>query len=470
MTTTALGSTGLSEPMLAALRSAVRGQVTAPGDTAWESARTAWNLHVDQRPAAVVQPVDGADLAAAVAIVVAHDAVVAAQPGGHGATSAIDGAVLLRTSSLQELEIDAALRVARVGAGVKWGTLLAALEGTGLVARVGSNPDVSVVGYTLSGGLSWFGRAFGLGSHALRAVELVGADGSRRWVDDASDPDLMWALRGAGGVLGVVTAVELWLDPAPELYGGRLLFPAVLAPEVLRAFAAITPDATDASTVWATLLQFPPIPEIPEPLRGNRFVALDLVHVGDEASLGDLLAPVRALGPPVLDTMGPLALSAVGDIAAEPVDPVPAMISAGLLERFDGETVDRLLGAFAACEGLPLVSIQLRHLGGALARAGTRPDGADVSSIVAPVTQPYLVNAVAMVPAPPVAPASAQALVHVEDAVAPVVAPRVVASFLEPGQTLRDAYDADPLARLRAVKARVDPQDRIRGNYPVPPA
>ncbi len=156
----------------------MRGRVLLPGDDGFDDASRPWNVAVPQRPDAVVHVADEQDVVAVVRVAREQGFVVSAQPGGHGATTALDGTVLLRTGALDEVVVDRAAGIARVGAGVKWGQLLAALDGTGLIAMAGSNPDVSVVGYLLGGGLSWFGRRYGIGSRSLRAAHIV--DGGRQ--------------------------------------------------------------------------------------------------------------------------------------------------------------------------------------------------------------------------------------------------------------------------------------------------
>ena len=166
MTQTTDPSTGTAGPDLSTLRSAVHGRVLLPGDDGFEDASRPWNVAVPQRPDAVVEVADAGDVVAVIRLAREQGFVVSAQPGGHGATDALDGTVLVRTGALDEVVVDGHAGIARVGAGVKWGQLLAALDGTGFIALAGSNPDVSVVGYLLGGGLSWFGRRYGIGAGA----------------------------------------------------------------------------------------------------------------------------------------------------------------------------------------------------------------------------------------------------------------------------------------------------------------
>ncbi len=316
---------------------------------------------------------DAEDVIATVLCAARHGLSVSTQPVGHGATTALNGTVLLRTGALQDFDIDVERRVARVGAGVKWGTLLAALEPTGLTALAGSSPDPSVVGFTLGGGLSWFSRALGLCAHSAVAFDIVDADGVRRRITSASDPDLFWALRGGGGDFGVVLAVEIALHDAGPLVGGRLMWPLEMARPVLQGFRRITAEAPDQLTLWAHLFRFPPMPELPELLRGRAFVSVDLTFLGSQTELDTLLAPLRRAARAGAWTRSARShCPSSAAIAAEPVDPMPTQEYSELLRTLDDATVDRLVDAAGAGADLPLAVVQIRHLGGALARATRR--------------------------------------------------------------------------------------------------
>jgi FAD/FMN-containing dehydrogenase len=453
----------LTDPVLAELRARVRGRVLTPADPDWAAASTAWNLAVAQRPAAVVEVADAADAAALVGWARERGAVVAAQPRGHGATAALDGTVLIRPHALDEILLDAPARVARVGSGVRWGDLLEALDGTGLIAPAGSNPDVSVVGLLLGGGVSWFARRHGYAAHSLRAVEIVDGDGRLRWVSDDSDPDLMWALRGGGGDIAVVTRVELDLHPADGLHGGKLMFPITDAPAVLAAFLVATRTAPRELTLWASLVHFPPVPFLPEQVRGKSFVTVDSTFVGAAEEYGGLLAPVRAAGSVLADTTAELAIGRLGEVTQEPTDPAPAIAWGTLLRELTPQTLERLVAAAGTPGSTALVSVQLRHLGGALAEGPRGAAGAAAHS----VAEPYLLWALGIAAVPEMVDPIRASLSDLSSAVAPVATDRVPPTLLAGGEPLARAFDAATLARLQAVKAQVDPAGTIRGNHPL---
>jgi FAD binding domain len=440
---------------LDALRQRVAGPVTGPGDEDWERLRHGWNLAADQRPLAVVH-VDGVpDIVAAVRFAAEEGLSVTAQPTGHGVSPALDGTIVLRTGALQGLDLDVERRRVRVEAGVRWQRLNEVLTGTGLTGLPGSTGDVSVAGYTLGGGLSWFGRRHGLGSERLLAADLVDAAGNHQRVTAETDPELFWALRGGGGDFGIVTAVELELIECPQVYGGRLSWPAERAAEVLTAFADLGADLPDELTLWAWLLDLPVVESVPEPLRGRPTVAIDLTYLGDGADCGPLIAPLLELSPET-NSLGPVPMAGIGDIAAEPVDPIPVADHVTLLRRFDREAAGVLA---AAAQGAPLNVVGLRRLGGALDRPVPGQGAAG------PVGEPYslLTGGVVMGSPDPVR----AAMDRVLTAMAPYDSGRAPYNL---GTDAELVYPAEVLARLRRIKRRYDPGGVIRCNRPVLPA
>ncbi|SEL17442.1 FAD-binding oxidoreductase [Rhodococcus maanshanensis] len=444
---------------LADLGPMLDGTVLRPHDEDFQESAAPWNRSVEQRPQAVVLASTAQDVVRTVRFAHTHGLRVSAQPSGHGATDSLEDVVLIRTGALDDVWIDAQSRVARVGAGVTWGALMQALDGTGLVGLAGSSPGISVVGFCLGGGMSWFSRRFGTGASSLRAVELVDPLGMHRWVTEERDPDLMWALRGGGGDFGIVTAVEIDLFPAPQITGGRLAFPAEDAGEVLRAFGEVTSVAPDTLSLWASVTHFPPLPFLPEEIRGRSFCFVDAVHLGGPEELGALLAPIRAAGPVLRDTVRPLLPSELGAVCEEPEDPSAATHTAMAVTVVDENLIDRVLGLAGAGVATPLFQVQLRHLGGALRRAGRGCAG--------PIHGDYLAVALAMLPDPALRDPVAAALSTLRNTLGPWASGPSVLSMLSSGDPASSAFDDATIARLRAIKRSTDPAGLVRGNYPV---
>ena len=274
-------------------------------DANWNLERGAFNILVDQQPAGIALPHSADDVSAVVRSAAADGKRVAAQRTGHNAEplGSLANTVLLRTDGLGGVQIDAEAGSARVGAGVLWGELLPRASELGLATLHGSAPNVGIAGYTLGGGVGFYHRKHGLACNRVTAIELVTAGGEQIRVDADHEPDLFWALRGGGGSFGVVTALEFGLLPLPEIFAGALLFPAEPASEVLQGWNEWTGGMPEEMTSVGRLMNFPPIPEVPEPFRGKSFAMLEVIYCGDPSDGEELVAPLRKLGSGGMDTI-----------------------------------------------------------------------------------------------------------------------------------------------------------------------
>lgn len=461
MTSTLIPPSSGASAAWGSLRHVVSGRLVTPDDPDFQEVRTPWIVNVDQQPAAVLEVAHVGDVVGAVRFAAANGASVSAQPTGHAPRTTLDGTLLLRTRALQGIEIDRVRGTVAVGAGVKWGELCAALDGTGLMALAGSNPDPSVVGLILGGGASWFTRAHGFTANSVVSFDVVDASGEVVHVTRASDPDLFWALRGGGGDFGIVVRLELALFDAPEMYGGQLLWPVEHAPTVLRAFRDLALVAPRELTMWAHVLHFPPIPEVPEPLRGRSFVNVAATYLGS-AQMGEILLwSLREAAPVEMDLMQVITPSGLDAVAAEPTEPMPAVEHSMLLAGLDDDAIDALCAAVSDPRTCPLMFVQVRGLGGAFA------DDSPAGGAVRPVTEPFQVFALGVPAVPELVEAIPHAFAAVDAALGRLSSGRRMPNFIGEGQDDATGYDADRLARLQTIKRERDPQGVIRSNKPV---
>ncbi len=441
-------------------------RVLLPNAPDWDDARQAWNLAVDQHPAAIVRAESAGEIVGAVDYARQNGLRVAVQGTGHGASSlgSLAGTLLLRTERMRGVQIDAETSVARVEAGALWIDVVEPAARHGLAPLAGSAADVGVVGYTLGGGLSFLGRKYGLAAHAIVAAEVVTADGRLARADEDSNQELLWALRGGGGSFGAVAVLEVRLFPLAEVYAGILWFPFERASEAMHAWAELSHgDLPDELTTVGRLLQLPPLPEIPEPVRGKSFAIVEVIHCGDAADADQLLEPLRALGP-VMDTMRPTPLPELSKLHMDPDHPVPSVGDGLMLESLPAEAVDELVRVAGPDSGSPLLSVEVRQLGGALGRP--RPEHAALAS----APGEYGLYTVGIVSTPEAGRASAARFDMVKDAVSAWTSRQIVPNFAETRRDPTSFWTADACARLREVKARFDPDDMFRSNHPVLPA
>lgn len=449
-----------SESALNELRHQLTGTLHTPVSESWDVARMAWLVNVEQHPLAVLEVASREDIATAVRWALAHGVRIAVQPNGHGAGHDVASSLLLRTGRLDDIDIDEANQTVRIGAGVNSGQLSAALAGTGLAFLVGSNPDPSVVGLSLAGGLSWFGRAFGFGCDSIIGAEVIDGTGAVRQVSATHDPELFWALRGGGGDFAAVVSLELALHPAPAIYGGRLFWPIEQMGEVMRAFRRVCDNAPETFTAWYHTLQFPPFPEVPEPFRGQSFAMVAVAHLGERDEAEKILAPLRAVPGIAVDLLGELGVEAMAEMADEPTEPMPGMLRSTVIFDLDDATIERLVALVGPGTTSPLMMLQVRHIGGALSRPASQP------SAHGPVDGAYNVQAIGMPVVPELVQPIMASLQQVLDAVEPHTTGRTLMNFLDHDQ-INVWWDAPTRARLQAVKRTTDPYGVFVSNRPV---
>jgi hypothetical protein len=449
---------------LDALRAAIAGQVFVPGEAGYDQARRAWNLAADQRPAFVVEAGSAADVAQAVRFARGRGMRIAPQGTGHGAgpLEPLDGAMLLRTARLRTVQIDPAARTARAEAGAVWQDVTVPAAAHGLAGLAGNSPNVGVAGYTLGGGLGWLARRYGLAASSVTAAELVTPDGDLVRADADHEPDLFWAVRGGGGI-GVVTALEMRLYPVRELYAGSLFFPIARAAEVLHAWREWTDTVPDEVSSQGRLVRLPPAPQLPELLRGRAFVKVEAACLGDVGTGAELTGPLRRLGPE-LDTFATIPPPALGQLHMDPDQPVPFHGAGPFLSDFPAAAIDALVGLAGPDADTMLVSVEVGHLGGALARPA--PGGGAQPSIGAN----YLLTAVGAIPAPDLAgPARAQAQAA-KDALAPWHAGYDYYNFAETPALASAVLPPACYRRLQQIKTAYDPGQMIISAHPAWPA
>jgi len=431
--------------------------VALPGDEAYAALAAPWNLAVPSLPLAVVEPADAAEIAHVVRFANAHRIPVAVQCTGHGAADNLDGALLVVTRRLTECTVHPGEGWARVGAGVAWQQVLDAASPHGLAPLAGSSPGVGVVGYTTGGGLGPLARTHGAASDRVRAFEVVTGDGELRRVTPTEHPDLFWGLRGGKGALGIVTAVEFDLLPIRELYAGAVYFDGAAATAVIGTWAGWCETVPREATTSIAMLQLPPMPGVPEPLAGRFTVAVRFAWTGDPAAGAAVLAPIRAVAPPLIDAVGVMPYVALGAIHADPVDPLPVREVSGLLASLPAEAIDRLLAVAGPESGSPQLLVELRQLGGAVAAGGARHGNA-VPGAFAGSDAAFSLFVVG-VEAPPIAEAVRAHGDALSVAMAPWLTGFVLPNFAPGGDAarFRRVFPAETLARLRAISTTYDP-------------
>jgi FAD/FMN-containing dehydrogenase len=389
---------------------------------------------------------------------------------GHGVAAPADGGVLINTSRMRGVRVDPETQSARVEAGAKWADLVPEAAAHGLAGLQGSTSQVGVVGYTMGGGFGWLGRKYGFAADSVKEAEVVTADGEPLRASAHENADLFWGLKGGGGNFGIVTSLEFGLYPLTTVYGGNLFYPMEMAHEVLGAYRDWLETLPDEMSTAIAFLNFPPIPELPEPLRGGSFITVRGCYCGEWPEDGEeLLRPLRErLGEPVMDTFAVMPYAALDSISMDPVDPIGAVQHSEMLRELTPEAIEALVEVAGAGSGSPLIMLEVRHLGGALSRAPGR------LSPIGRGDARFSMNGVGMAFTPEMAMAARTHLDRVVEATRPYQTGDTYVNFMEldgaAAERVRAAYPSEDYERLVALKDEYDPENLFRFNRNIPPS
>jgi FAD/FMN-containing dehydrogenase len=458
----------LSGSTLATLRSKLRGAAVLPGEAGYDEARTIWNAVIDRRPGLVVRCLGAADVMLAVKLASAEGLLLSVRGGGHNiaGNAVCDGGLLIDLSLMKSVQVDPRSRTARVEPGALLADFDKEAQAFGLATPVGINSTTGVAGLALGGGFGWTTRKFGLTVDNLNAVHIVTAAGELVRASASEHPDLFWAVRGGGGNFGVATSFEFTLHAlGPEVLSGLIVHPFADAAALLPQFRRIVADAPDELTVWAVMRQAPPLPFIPAEWHGKNVLIFAACYSGDMKDGEKAVKPLRALGKPIVDVIGPHPFA--GWQAA--FDPLLTPGARNYWKSHDfADLSDGAIKAIVAAAGRlpgPECEVFIAHVGGAMGRVA--PDAMAWSNRAAH----FVMNAHARW-RDPVQDAGCIAWARqLFDATAPFATGSVYVNFMpedEPGR-VEKAY-GENYPRLAEIKRRYDPENLFRMNQNIRPA
>jgi FAD/FMN-containing dehydrogenase len=344
------------------LRAALRGELIAPGQAGYDQARRLWNPAFDRHPALIARCVGAGDVRRAVSFAAAHGLLTAVRGGGHsfGGQSGCDGGLVIDLSAMRAVEVDPATRRARVGGGALLANLDREAQAFGLATPAGVVADTGVAGLTLGGGIGRLGRKFGLSCDNLVGAEVITADGRWLKVSARDNPDLLWGLRGGAGNFGVVTEFIFDLHEVGPLYGGTLSFPLdATARQLLRNYADFVAGAPDELYAGA---------DVDTDDKGQRLIELDVSYCGPARDAERVIAPLRKLGKPHQDSLGPASY-----VKLQGSDDAPGFaqhaiyLKGGLVKEMTPEFVDTVVGCLESTR-LDSVDLGFQPVGGAIGR------------------------------------------------------------------------------------------------------
>ena len=206
--------------------------------------------------------------------------------------------------------VDPARRRARVQGGATWNEYNRVTHQHGLATTGGVISTTGVAGLTLGGGVGWLMSRFGMAVDNLTSVELVTADGDVLEVNADTEPELFWGLRGGGGNFGIAASLEFEAHPLDTILGGIVAYPLSEALPAFAAYQEATADPPDEMEAFFALVHAPDG-------SGDKIVALPVCHSGDIATGEALVAPLRNVGTPAVDLIGPMPYPVMNTILDE---------------------------------------------------------------------------------------------------------------------------------------------------------
>lgn len=457
----------LSAEDIAALASQLQGTVVLPVDADFAEARSV-HFATDMTPAMIVRAATAADVAATVRYVRERDLEMVVHSGGHslGNYSTIEGGIMLDLSPMKSLTFDADTRIARLEPGLTWGEVAETLHPHGLGLTAGDNATVGVGGLATGGGIGWFARKYGLTVDHIRSMEVVTADGEIVTASATGHPDLFWAVRGGGSNFGIATAFEVELHPAGMVYGGAIFFDVREAATVLPAFARYAASAPDELTTMGLVMAAPPAPFIPPEMHGKPVVGIALVYSGDFEEGSRVVDPLRRLGTPIADIVGPMPYPAIFQFSedASPLN-MRAYTRSVMVDIADGAFISALLEGRVADIPSHHTLFQLRILGGAMKRGkaesasfAQRDRGALALAVVYGYEDADTERHVAWTN-------------RVYEAMRPFSAGAYVGFLMrDEEERIGEVYPPATLERLRQVKRQYDPTNFFHHNLNITPA
>lgn len=450
------------------LRGRLRGKLLQPGDNAYAEACQAWNLNVHQRPAFVIMAESAEDVLAAVQFAGDTHTGIGVMATGHGVGTPCNGGVLVNTSRMRGVKVDPVSQTATVEAGALWKDVIPVASEHGLASLAGSAPHVGVVGYTLGGGFGYLGRKYGLNAGGVTAADIVTADGKCVHANADENAELFWALKGSAGNFGIVTSLTFKLHPLTHVYGGSVFYPVEIASKALNLYARWTKILPDEVTAAFAFMNIPPLPFVPEALRGKSVVVIRGCYCGEEPGRGEeLFKPMREeLGKPIADTFEIIPVTAMDTITKDPVDPVGVLQYGGMLADLSAEAIEAFVTLAGAGSGSPLIAVDLRQLGGAL-------DNSDGNiELMGNHGARYSINALGATFTPDMTEKVNAYLAHFAAVTRQYLTGEVFMNYMEADpseERVRAAYTPADWERLVHLKGKYDPLNIFRFNRNIPP-
>lgn len=445
------------------LRSSLKGHIILPGDAEYNKARTVYYGGFDFHPTLIVRAKNNDDVARVIAFARESGLELAVRSGGHSMAgySSTESGIVLDLSEMKGYEIDVESRTAWVEPGVTAEEFSKATGEYGLAVGFGDTGSVGVGGITTGGGVGYMVRKYGLTIDSLIAADIITADSKFHHVNEASEPDLFWAIRGGGGNFGVVTRFKFQLHDVSEVYGGMIILPAT--PEVIAGFMEAAENGPEELGTIANVMNAFPAPFLPPDTAGKLIVMGMLVYLGDQEAGEKAVAPFRALAKPYADMIKPIKYVEIYPPEDEDGPHITASAYTMYVDHIGLPEAQLIYDRLPTGPGSGSVA-QLRTLGGAMSRV---PEDATAFALR---KQRIMVNIASIYEDPSTEDKQwdwvsrfAKDLNQGDNA--------GYVNFLNPDDgRIRDAYPGATYDRLARIKQQYDPTNLFHRNHNIKPA
>jgi len=454
-------------PSLDQLKSAFRGELIQPTDPNYHSARKVYNGMIDKHPQLIARCVDVADVIAAVNYGRDNGLLTAIRGGGHNGAGlgTCDDGLVIDLSRMKGIRVDPVTKTVRVEGGCVWGDVDHATHAFGMATPCGFISTTGVAGLTLGGGIGYLTRRYGLTIDNLLSADVVLGNGSFVTASSSENADLFWALRGGGGNFGVVTSFEFRLYPVSTVYFGPTFWPLEEAGLVLKAFRDFIQKAPETVSGFFAFLVVPPAPTFPENLHMKKVCGIVWCCTGTAEETDAVTKPIRSLGHPLLDAVGPAPFPVVQSI----FDPlfVPGLQWYWRADNFTELSDEAIARHLEHGPKLPsmLSTMHLYPVNGASRRIGKSDTAYSFREAL------FAEVIVGVDPDPANAPAITNWCKDYWEALHPYSAGGAYVNFMmDEGQDRVQATYRDNYQRLAEIKKKYDPTNFFRVNQNIRPA
>lgn len=330
-----------------------KGPTLRPEDEGYTAARLIWNMrHDGATPALIVRPVDVDDVRAAVEYAAGHDVGVAVRSGGHGVDGSAmpDGALVIDTSLMKGMSVDAETGRTTLEAGVLLGEMDAGTQQHGYAVPSGVVSDTGVAGLTLGGGIGHLTRRFGATVDQLVSIDVVTMDGRTLTVSEDSDPDLFWGMRGAGHNLAIATSFTFQgRKVGPEVMSGMIIYSPEEAVRLCAGIDDVMARTTRDLSIPLIVTPAPPLPGLPPELIGTPLMIAVAIYTGPVDEYADAIREVSGLATPMADMVQPSTWVQTNSLI-DPFQPIGRRYHSGggYVPAMSAELAQRALECIAA--------------------------------------------------------------------------------------------------------------------------